>query len=72
MWIQFIIAIVMMVASYMLAPKPKMKTNTLRPQEVMVPTVSAGSPIQVPFGLVTIKNPNVVWYGGQSSNKIYS
>lgn len=70
MWFQLAFALVMLAFSYMLAPKPKMKTNTLRPQEIMVPTVSAGSPIQVPFGLVTIKNPNVVWYGAQSSEKI--
>lgn len=72
MWVQLIIAIVMLVVSYAIAPRPKQqKTNALKPQDVTTPTVSAGSPIQVVFGRVRVKNPNVLFIGPQRSVGIY-
>ena len=70
MWVQIIVAIAMAVLSYALTPKAKTKTNTLKPQEVTVPTVTAGSPVQVVFGRVRVRNPNILWYGNQSSSAI--
>jgi hypothetical protein len=61
-FVQILIAIVLAVVSYMLAPKPK------RPKpgpvaEIENPTADAGRPIPVVFGTVTIKGPNFLWYG---------
>lgn len=72
MWQQLIIAVIMMVASYYLTPKPKaQKVNALKPTEVTTPTATAGAPIQVVFGTVWIKNPNTLWVGGQRSSAIW-
>lgn len=71
MWVQIawqvVIAIVAAFAAYALTPKPKTSTNTLKPQDITAPTVTAGQPIQVVFGRVRIRNPNVLWYGNQKS-----
>lgn len=71
MWI--IIQIVAAVALSLLAGalmKTKTRTDTLKPQEVTVPTVTAGSPVQVVFGRARVRNPNILWYGNQSSKAI--
>lgn len=59
--IYFLIAVVVAVAAYMLAPKPK-QPNTPA-SDLNAPTVSAGRPIPVVFGTLTVKSPNVLWYG---------
>lgn len=57
----FVIAIALSIAAYMLAPKPKQaKTEAA---DLEAPTVSAGRPIPVVFGTVTLKSPNILWYG---------
>lgn len=71
MWFQLIIAVVALVVSYAIAPRPKQnKTTTLKPQDVNAPTVSAGTPIPVVFGRVRIKAPNVVFLGATRTQAI--
>ncbi|WOK01463.1 hypothetical protein [Pseudomonas phage UF_RH7] len=66
--VQVIIAVVMMVASYLLTPRPKTPEN--KPQVLEAPTVSAGRAIPVPFGRVRVKSPNVLYFGGQRNEEI--
>lgn len=63
-WIQLIIAIVLMVIAYMITPKPKSPSVTA--QDMDEPTAEAGKPLGVVFGTVTIKSPNVLWFGDKS------
>lgn len=50
------------VLSMVLAPKPP-KPKPAALSDFEVPTAEEGRPIPVVFGTVTIKGPNVVWYG---------
>lgn len=59
--IQIIIAIAVSYVAYLLAPKPKQPKHEAADLEF--PTVSAGRPIPVVFGTLTVKSPNVLWYG---------
>lgn len=68
--VQIIIAIVMMIVSYALTPKPKSRAPEAG--ELDVPKMKAGSPIPVIFGTVRIKSPTVVWYGDGGLTKIRS
>ena len=65
---QIVVAVALMVVSYMLAPKPKLKNAEV--QEGKVPTASADSPIRVIFGEVNIEESNVVWFGDQQVEPI--
>lgn len=56
-----LISIVISVAAYLLAPKPKQPRYEAA--DLQTPTVSAGRPVPVVFGTVTIKSPNILWYG---------
>lgn len=67
--VQIIIAIVMMVASYLLTPKMKNNQNS-KPQAIDTPTVNAGRSIPVVWGTVRVKSPNVLYFGGQQSEEI--
>lgn len=58
------IALVLAIAAYMLAPKPK--AADVRASDLNNPTVSAGRPMPVLFGTKTMKAPNVLWYGDKS------
>ncbi len=60
MWM-WVVWLVLMVVSYMLAPKPKVQRAEV--QEGEVPTASASDPIPVVFGEVEIKQSNVVFWG---------
>lgn len=63
---EFLIAVAisatLSMAVYMLAPKPKARTTSTA-RDLDMPTVSAGRPIPVVFGDMTVKSPNVLWYG---------
>lgn len=61
MWPQIIISLVMMVVSYVLTPKVK-TSNSSTAQDMDNPTASAGSPLPVVFGTITIKSPNYLGY----------
>lgn len=66
-WIPLLIAIALLVVSYVLMPKPK----TPKPDaatEMDSPTADAGKPIPVPFGCLTITSPNCLWFGDKSMN----
>lgn len=60
--IAVVVSLVISVAAYMLTPKPKQpKPDAARDFEL--PTADAGRPMPVIFGTVTVKGPNVLWYG---------
>lgn len=63
--VQFAIALVLAVASYMLAPKPKQSTSSMA-RDLESPTTDAGRPLPVVFGTVIVKSPNVLWYGDKN------
>ncbi|MEE8128199.1 hypothetical protein [Candidatus Vondammii sp. HM_W22] len=59
---QFIFWIITTALSYMLAPKPPVpKPASL--EDFDAPTATEGRAVPVIFGTVTVKSPNVVWYG---------
>lgn len=58
--VQLVIAIVLAVISYVLAPKPaKPQPGTLQG----VPIADQGTPIAVVFGTRLVKQPVVTWWG---------
>lgn len=66
---QIIAAIVLAAISYALMPKQKAPPGA-KAQNITSPTVDAGSPIQVVFGRMRVRNPNVLWYGGDRTEEI--
>lgn len=64
--VQLIVSLVLMVAAYLLTPKPKSSPSSQTDMED--PKASAGSPIKVVFGTVTIKDPNILWYGDKATH----
>ena len=65
--IQLVVALVLAVISYMLAPKPKQPTPAAA-SDMDDPTAEAGIPIPVVFGTVTIKSPNCLYFGDKRIN----
>jgi hypothetical protein len=69
MYVQIAIALVMMVLSYALRPRPAQpKPATL--QDVQAPIAETGVPIPWVFGTVKVTGPNVLWYGDLSTTPI--
>lgn len=65
--VALLISLALQVVAYIIMPKPK----TARPEaatDLDNPTAEAGRPIPVVFGSVTIKGPNVLWYGEKTIN----
>lgn len=60
MWLNLIVALVLTVVSWLLRPKPKVEQPAA--QDMDNPTASAGRPIPVLFGTVTVKGLNVLDY----------
>lgn len=60
---QILVAIAMMVLSYVLTPKAKTPRSESTAEDMDDPTCEAGKPIAVIFGTVTIKSPNILWWG---------
>lgn len=60
-----LVSLAISVAAYMLAPKPK-QPKPEAAKEMENPTADAGRPVPVVFGEVTIKGPNVLWFGDKS------
>lgn len=66
-WWTIVLAAVALVAlTYVLAPRPKApKPESVT--ELEEPTADAGRPVTVPFGTITIKQLNELWYGDKQS-----
>ena len=61
MWAQLAFAIVLAVISYALQPRPKMPVPAAA-TEMDNPTASAGTPLPVVFGTMTVKSANFLGY----------
>lgn len=61
-YVYIAILVVAVVVAVALAPKPP-NAKPAALTELNIPTAEEGTPIPVAFGTVTIKSPNVVWYG---------
>lgn len=62
----WIIQLIIFVVSLLLSAVFASKVKTPKPeaaQDMENPTAESGRPIPVVFGEVTIKSPNVLWYG---------
>lgn len=59
--VMLVISLVLSYVAYLLAPKPKQPRREAA--DLQNPSVSAGRPIPVIFGTVTLKSPNILWYG---------
>lgn len=64
--VQLLVSLVLMVAAYLIMPKPKTGSST-DAGSLDDPKASAGSPIKKVFGTLTVKDPNVLWYGDKST-----
>lgn len=69
----FFIQIILLVVSYFvsraLAPKPP-KPKPAAIEDFDVPMAEQGRPVPVVFGTVTLKSPNVLWYGDLKTKDI--
>jgi putative IMPACT (imprinted ancient) family translation regulator len=61
--IQIIIGIALQVIAALIAPKPKQEKSKFS-QDIKAPQASAGMPMPVVFGSITIKQPNAIYFGG--------
>lgn len=61
MWMSLLFSVVLAVVSYALQPRPKMPTPAAA-TEMDNPTASAGTPLPVVFGTVTVKSSNFLGY----------
>ncbi len=63
--LQLVLAVALLAISVVLTPKPKQPKAEIR--ELEDPTADAGREIPVVFGTVTVKDPNVVWFGEKTT-----
>ena len=61
MWAQLAFSIIMAVVSYALQPRPKAPVPAAA-TEMDSPTASAGTPLPVVFGTMTVKSANFLGY----------
>lgn len=61
MWEAILVSVILSVVSYALQPRPKMPTPAAA-TEMDNPTASAGTPLPVVFGTVTVKSSNFLGY----------
>lgn len=64
-WLLIVAAIALTVINYLLTPKPKAPKPDAT-TDLEDPVTEAGKPVPVPFGTITIKGLNVLWYGDKS------
>lgn len=70
---QLLYALVVMIISYAIQSFTAPRINNAPVQQMGdVPTASEGDPIPVVFGTVTLKQPNIIWYGDPSTSPIRS
>lgn len=63
-WVAFAVSLVINVVAYALMPKPdKPGSGGMKPQDLDEPIAEAGKPVPVVFGEITVKSPNVLFYG---------
>lgn len=68
---QLIIALILIIASYLLTPRPKNQDPTASQlSDKDFPISQEQTPICVVFGEVTLKDPNVVWWGDVKTRAI--
>lgn len=69
----FVIQIILLIVSYFisaaLAPKPP-KPKPAAIEDFDIPVAEQGRPVPVVFGTVTLKGPNVMWYGDLRTTEI--
>lgn len=66
--VALVVSAVLNVAAYLITPKPKApKPDAVR--EAEYPTAEAGRPITKFWGTMTIKSPNVLWYGDKNTRQ---
>lgn len=63
--LQLVIAVALLAISVVLTPKPKQPKQEIR--ELDDPTADAGREIPVVFGTITVKDPNIVWFGEKTT-----
>lgn len=71
MWtaIFIVVSIALSFAAYALQPKPKAPAAP-KAQDITSPTLDAGTPLQVVFGRIRLRNPNTLYYGGDRTTEI--
>lgn len=68
-FVPILVSFLLSVVSYLLAPKPK-QPKPQAAKDMDDPTAEAGRPIPVPFGTLTIKGGNVLWFG-EKKTRVY-
>jgi len=71
MWIQLIIAIIMLIISFLMMPKPKRSdpaAQTLSDSDF--PIANESDEIPVVFGEVVLAQPNIVYWGDVKTREI--
>lgn len=71
-WIGLVVSL--LVAAFVaiaLAPKP-VQPKPAALEDFEVPTAEQGRPVPVVFGTVTVRGPNMLWYGDLKAEPIYS
>lgn len=63
-----IVSVVLNVAAYVITPKPK-SPKPAAAEDAQYPTAEAGRPITKFWGTMTLKSPNVLWYGDKSTRQ---
>lgn len=64
--VAFLISLALSVVSYLLTPKPK-TGKPASAEDLDDPTSEAGREMSVPFGDITIKSGNILWFGEKST-----
>jgi hypothetical protein len=64
-WVLVLVAVALTAVQFLLMPKPK-ASKPEQVKDLEDPTSEAGRPVPVPFGTITIKGLNFLWYGEKS------
>lgn len=64
-WVALLISVALQVVAYLIMPKPKAPKPDAA-KEMDAPTAEAGREVPVPFGTLTIKSANCLWYGDKT------
>lgn len=64
-WISLLIGLALNIIAYLIMPKPK-QPKPEAAKEMDDPTAESGRAIPVVFGTMTVKSPNIQWFGEKS------